>query len=96
VAEYRLSPAAQRDLEDIFDHTAAEWGASQAFHYIDRIEAACVAVADAPLTAAACDHIRPGYRRRTVQRHVIYFRPEPYGAAIIRILHDRMDVERHL
>lgn len=96
MAEYRLSPAARRDLEDIFDYTAAEWGVSQAFYYIDLIEAACITSAEAPLTAVACDDIRPGYRRRTVQRHVIYFRPEPYGAAIIRILNHRMDAEHHL
>lgn len=96
MAEHRLSPAAQRDLEDIFDYTVAEWGLPQAFRYIDQIEAACIAVAEAPQAAVACDHIRAGYRRRTVQRHAIYFRPEPYGAAIIRILHDRMEAERHL
>ena len=96
MAEYRLSPAAQRDLDAIFDYTAAEWGVSQAFHYIDLIEAGCIASAEAPLTAVACDHLRPGYRRRTVQRHVIYFRPQAWGAAIIRILSDRMDAEHHL
>lgn len=96
MAEYRLSPAAQRDLEDIFDYTAAEWGLEQAFRYIDLIEAACALLAEAPMSAAACDHIRPGYRRRPVQRHVIYARAEPYGVAVIRILHDHMDAERHL
>ncbi|MDQ8028674.1 MAG: type II toxin-antitoxin system RelE/ParE family toxin [Brevundimonas sp.] len=96
MAEYRLSPAAQRDLEAIFDYTVAEWGLQQAVRYIDLIEAACTALAETPMAAAACDHIRLGYRRRRVQRHVIYARPEPYGAAIIRILHDSMDAEHHL
>lgn len=48
------------------------------------------------MIATACDHIRSGYRRYPVERHVIYFRLMPYGIAIIRILHDRMDVFRHL
>ena len=46
--------------------------------------------------AASCDDIRPGYRRRIVQRHVIYFRIESYGIAVVRILHDRMEATRHL
>jgi toxin ParE1/3/4 len=46
--------------------------------------------------APACDHIRPSYRRRSVERHMIYFRITDYGIAIIRILHDRMDAPRHL
>ena len=31
-----------------------------------------------------------------VERHMIYFRVTPYGIAIIRILHDRMDASRQL
>jgi toxin ParE1/3/4 len=96
MAEYRLAPAARRDLDDIFDYTVAEWGLPQALRYIDLIEGACAALAEAPGSAPACDDIRPGYRRRVVQRHVIYARPEPYGVAIIRILHDGMDTKRHL
>jgi plasmid stabilization system protein ParE len=29
VAEYRLSPAAQSDLQQIFDYTLREWGLEQ-------------------------------------------------------------------
>ena len=30
MAEYRLSPAAERDLEDIWTYTVEHWGADQA------------------------------------------------------------------
>jgi len=53
-------------------------------------------LAKAPDRAATCDHIRPGYRRRNVERHAIYFRKAAYGIDIMRILHDRMDAIRHL
>lgn len=96
MAEYRLSPAAQADLEAIFDYTVAEWGLERAIAYTDAIEAACVEAARSPGTAMACDHIRAGYRRRVVHRHALYFRVEPWGVAIIRILHDRMDAPHHL
>ncbi|RVT93194.1 type II toxin-antitoxin system RelE/ParE family toxin [Sphingomonas crocodyli] len=96
MAEYRLSPRAQRDLEEMFDYTVAEWGLAQAIRYTDLIEAACSNLAEAPRLAQGCDHIRPGYRRRSVEQHVIYFRPTSYGIAIIRILHQRMDAGRHL
>lgn len=96
MAEYRLTPRAQRDLEEVFDHSVATWGLAQAMHYTDLIAAACAALADAPLQAPGCDFIRPGYRRRSVARHVIYFRPTEYGIAVIRILHQRMDAARHV
>lgn len=96
MAEYRLSPAAQRDLDAIFDHGVARWDLAQAMRYADLIAAACADLAEAPHQAPACADIRPGYRRRGVGRHVIYFRPTGYGIAVIRILHQRMDTARHL
>ncbi|WP_353847375.1 hypothetical protein [Pseudomonas sp.] len=53
-------------------------------------------MAQSPKTTPACDHIRSGYRRRSVERHMIYFRIKAYGIAIVRILHDRRDALRYL
>lgn len=96
MAEYRLSPAAERDLEAIWTHTVQQWGVAQASHYLDLLTAAFAELAQSPRTAPACDHIRPGYRRRLVERHMVYFRMTHYGIAVIRILHDRMDAPRRL
>lgn len=96
MAEYRLSRRAQRDLDEIFDYTVAQWNLQQALRYTDTLEAACGALAEAPQKAQDCAHIRPGYRRLRVAQHVIYFRATPYGIAVIRILHQRMDSPRHL
>lgn len=94
--EYRLSPAAERDLEAIWTYTAERWGLDQAERYTDLLTEAFAELAQSPKTAPTCDHIRPGYRRRSVERHVVYFRITDYGIAVIRILHDRMDAPRHL
>ncbi|MBC3386931.1 type II toxin-antitoxin system RelE/ParE family toxin [Pseudomonas sp. SWRI179] len=96
MAEYRLTPAAEHDLEVIWTYTAQQWGVAQANRYIDIITTAFSELAQQPKTAPACDHIRPGYRRWSVERHMIYFRITAYGVAIIRILHDRMDTFRNL
>jgi toxin ParE1/3/4 len=96
MAEYRLSPAAERDLEEIWEYTDQHWGTEQANRYIDILTTAFAELAQAPKVAPACGHIRPGYRRRNAERHMIYFRITQYGIAIIRVLHGRMDVPRHL
>ncbi|MFZ3041189.1 MAG: type II toxin-antitoxin system RelE/ParE family toxin [Thiobacillus sp.] len=101
MAEYHLTPAAEHDLETIWTHTLERWGAGQTNHYTDILTAAFAELAQSPKTAPACDHIRAGYRRRSVERHMIYFhmiyfRITAYGIAVVRILHDRMDVSRHL
>ena len=38
MAEYRLSPAAQCDLDEIFNYTFQQWGAAQAMSYIDTLD----------------------------------------------------------
>lgn len=96
MAEYRLTPAAERDLERIWTHTFRQWGVEQANRYIDILTTTFAELAQSPNTAPACDQIRPGYRRRSVERHMIYFRIMDYGIAIIRLLHGRMDAPRHL
>jgi toxin ParE1/3/4 len=69
---------------------------AQADSYLDVLVNAFVELAHSPKIAPGCDHIRDGYRRHSVDRHVIYFRVTDCDIAIIRVLHERMDVPRHL
>ncbi len=94
--EYRLTPAAERDLENIWLYTRQQWSTEQADRYTAILANAFADLAQTPKTAPSCDHIRRGYRRRSVERHMIYFRVTDYGIAIVRVLHDRMDAPRRL
>ncbi|WP_345770894.1 type II toxin-antitoxin system RelE/ParE family toxin [Brucella intermedia] len=40
--------------------------------------------------------IRPGYLKYAVGSHVIYFREHVNTLLVVRILHGRMDVGRHM
>ena len=51
MAEYRLTPAAERDLELIWADTVRQWGAEQAERYIDFLTVAFAELADSPKTA---------------------------------------------
>jgi toxin ParE1/3/4 len=95
-AEYRLAPAAARDLEGIWLYTLEQWGIDQAHRYTDDLAAAFEDLAQNPQRGTSCDNIRKGYRRSRVGRHFVYFRVTDYGIAVIRVLHDRMDAPRHL
>ena len=95
-AEYRLAPEAKRDLEAIWLYTLEEWGLKQANRYTDELTDAFAQLAARPKLGTACDHIRKGYSRSRVGRHVVYYRVTDYGIAVIRILHDRMLPMRHL
>lgn len=96
MAEYRLTPAAEQDLESIWTFTAHQWGVEQAARYLDVLTAAFDKLAELPQIAPGCEHIRSGYRRFGVERHVIYFRMSNDGMVIVRVLHARMDALRHL
>jgi toxin ParE1/3/4 len=71
MAEYRLTPAAERDLEAIWTYTFQKWGPDQANRYTDIMTTAFADLARSPKSAPPCDHIRTGYRRRRVERHMI-------------------------
>jgi toxin ParE1/3/4 len=96
MADYLLPPAAEGDLEIIWEHTYQQWGIDQAHRYIDILFAAFAELAESPKSSPACDHIRQGYRRRSVERHMIYYRISDDGIVIVRILHDRMDAPRYI
>lgn len=58
MAEYRLAPTVERDLESIWRQTAEQWGIGQAHRYLDMLTVAFVGLAEAPKTWPACDFIR--------------------------------------
>lgn len=96
MASYTLSPAAQADLESIWDYTVRHWGKAQAERYTRGIQAACEALGNGTLVSRSADDIRAGYRKAAVGSHVMFFRVQGDMVEIIRILHQSMDVERHL
>ncbi len=93
---YRLTPAVQRDLSEIWDLTEGRWDAGQAEKCIAEIHAAVERVAADPERGRACDEIREGYRRYGIGSHLLFFVETVDSVDIIRILHQRMDPTRHL
>lgn len=90
-----FTPAAEADLEAIWDYSAVHWGIAQADRYTDEIRDACVALANGVKRGRAVD-VREGYRKFATGSHMIYFVEHEDMLAVIRILHGMQDVERHL
>ncbi len=96
MTDYVLTPRARADIEDIWDYTAAHWNVRQAETYIRHIQAAIEAVADEPGIARSCAEVRKGYFKFPAESHIVFFRLTQDGVEVVRILHGRMDFERHL
>ncbi|MGA2712858.1 MAG: type II toxin-antitoxin system RelE/ParE family toxin [Bryobacteraceae bacterium] len=94
MAKFRLSRLADSDLMDIGAYTMRTWGEDQTLRYIDDLETCCRRLADDPASGRPCDHVRPGLRRMEQGKHVVFFRREPGGILVSRILHERMLPER--
>mgnify|MGYP003580679656 CR=1 FL=1 len=95
MAKYRLSKRAYPDIVGIGDYTIERFGIEQARRYRDRLEDAFQALADHPNRGRPADDVAPGLRRWNYQSHVVFFRLEARGILIVRVLHQRMDFERH-
>jgi toxin ParE1/3/4 len=90
-----LSPAAEADLDRIWDHSAEHWGSDHADRYIDEIRDACQNLAAGVRRGRPVD-VRDGYMKYAVRAHMIYFRDCGDRLEIIRILDQRQDVNRNL
>lgn len=93
---FRLTELAKQDLRSIGRYTQMTWGREQRNIYLAKLDACFHLLAQEPQRGKACDDIRPGYRKYHVGRHLIFYRQAPEGLEIIRVLHDRMDIEAHL
>ncbi|MFO1202203.1 MAG: type II toxin-antitoxin system RelE/ParE family toxin [Tabrizicola sp.] len=90
-----FSPAAVADIGAIWDYSAETWGVDQADRYVDDIRNVCVSLASGGRSGRRVD-VRDGYLKYPVGRHLIFFRQGGPGIVVIRVLHQCMDVDRHL
>ena len=93
---YKLSKQAEQDLTAIWDYTVEQWGESQADAYLQAIQSAIRLLVGNPEIGPSREVLRTGYRSYCHGKHVIFYRPYSYGVRVIRILHQSMEIERHI
>lgn len=91
----RFSHREKADIDGIWHYTHDRWGTGQAEIYLGLIEAAVEAFANDPKPGRPCDEIRRGYRKYLVGSHVLFYRIKARQVFVVRVLHQRMDPERH-
>lgn len=88
-----IAPAADRDLIEIYDYTADTWGLAQADLYLDAMYARIDGLLTGRTVSGGAFQIRPGLRQTLVGRHVVFFRDNAEVVTVVRVLHQRMDVQ---
>jgi len=93
---WKLSYKAEADLEAIYDYSFEKWGLNQAEKYTHDIHEAIVAIAASTNYGRSIDNVKKGYRKAHINRHFIIYKTESHIITVNRILHEKMDVKRHL
>ena len=97
MADFVLSKLADQDLEDIAAYTVLNFGINEALEYK-------ASIAQSAKTAGHFPSIGKPYttqkghvfQRYNIGRHALFYQPTEAGIFIVRILHQMMDLDRHL
>lgn len=86
-----FAPAAEVDLEAIYDHIAAD-NATAAAELIARLEDLATRLAESPGMGRARPELLPNLRSFAVGRYLVFYRPGGGGIEVVRVLHGARDV----
>ncbi|MDR6968675.1 toxin ParE1/3/4 [Flavobacterium arsenatis] len=94
---YKISEKAIEDINSIWIYTAENWSKTQADRYYNLIFDEIEFIADNFESGKDFDAVRKGYRYSKVKSHLIFYKKSQGGMIeIIRVLHERMDIESRL
>jgi toxin ParE1/3/4 len=93
---YAISKRAISDLDEIWFYTFQQWSTDQANRYYKLIFDEIGYICKEPASGRQMDHVRKGYRVSKVKSHLIFYKVVNDVVEVIRILHQRMDIENQL
>ncbi len=96
--KYKISQAASRDIENIWLYTIEKWSIEQADRYFNLIMDEIEYLAKDSKSGKDYSMVRKGYFRSQIKSHFIFYKinSKNQEIEIIRILHQRMDIETQL
>jgi len=91
-----LSPEAQKDFTSILRYTGERWGHAQLLVYRNKLNDALMRLVENPQVGHQSMELPDTHRLYFVGSHVIVYRLQQDSTEIIRILHQRMSITRHV
>ena len=97
MSEYVISEKAVEDINNIWIYTAENWSVAQADRYYNLIYDEIEYIVNNFDMARDFGKIRKSYKCSKVKSHLIFFKKNKMNEIeVIRILHERMDIEIRL
>jgi toxin ParE1/3/4 len=93
---FKLSEKAAADIEGILDYTYARFGAAQAESYYGSLRRCFQMLAENPAIGRLRTALEPPLRSHPHQKHIIFYDTFVDHILVVRVLHERMDIERRL
>lgn len=99
MGKVRFSNMAVEDLTAIWNYTEEKWSEQQADSYYEQLIAASRRIANEPFLPGSkkYDHIEAGLCGFKIHKHILFYRViDEQSIFIVRILHERMDINNRL
>ena len=93
---YELTQAAANDIERILEDSYQEFGEEIAFEYLLSLKDTFLMLSEQPTIGRKIDTIRKDYHRHEHKKHTIFYKILGSDILIVRVLHQSMDIERHI
>ena len=95
--KFIISEKANEDIEKIWLYTYENWSLEQADRYYNLILDEIEFIAENFESGKSIDYIKKGYRTTLVKSHIIFYKKSRRNIVeIIRVLHQKMDVENRI
>jgi toxin ParE1/3/4 len=91
-----LSPQAEEDFADILQYTFQTWGEAQTYAYRAILDNALLVIQQYPQIGHIQPELSAAHRIFPAGRHIIVYRVKDDSVCVSRILHEKMDITRHI
>lgn len=95
MATYKKSPAADKDLLEIWNYISQD-SVTKADNFLDELEEQFNLLAENPMVGRARDDLAPKLRSFPVGRYITFYRPKGDFIEIVRVLNAARNVEEVL
>jgi len=91
-----FSKEAEKDLIEIYRYGFINYGEDKSDLYIEALKEKCQFLVDMPNLCSDRDEFNPPIKIHHHRKHLIIYVIEDSNILIVRVLHERMDIQQHM
>jgi toxin ParE1/3/4 len=96
VRRLELTEIARADLKSIRRYSQRTWGSDRTIQYMAGLRDTMKGLVAGTVVSRNRDDLKPGLQMASSGRHSVFFEADQSRILVVRVLHDRMDYQRHL